>query len=370
MSTKRNEIKKALQAMVDSAVADRMKALNRLPASNTNVEKASPISVVAKMAQDAYLKGAVYSDPKAGQDLKTKAAGVGGTTGAGAELSPDVAADFFIPMLAAKTFMLNSGALVLTGYGDSIAIPALDGLGSGAYLAEGSAGTDQDADTRQVTLESYRFQRSTTIAGKLIRNPVGQALEAVSDGLVRKTMADQEKAWLTGTASTGVAPAGIVNQVASGQSVAATADASNAELVADLIALMGRVHNAEVHKDGTEAFVMNSAVYHQLMARTNDIGQPLFPSLQGANPTLYGTKVYVSSGAGTNIIYGVFSTLAIGLSKGPELEVDQGVSDRKADIFQAWFNVVGDVKLCHSKGFAVITGAQAAYPGVEPVAEE
>src|SRR5690606_19748008 len=224
--------------------------------------------------------------------------------------------------------------------------------------------TDQDVETRNVTLESYRFQRSVPISGKLVRNPQGQALEAVVDGLSRKTMADLERKWLTGTAVPGVAPAGLINQLASGQSVAATANASNAELISDLIALMGRVHNKEVHRDGTEAFVMNDTVFHQLMARTDDIGQPLFPSLQGEEPRLYGRKVYVTSGIGTNILYGVFSTLALGLSKGPEVEVDQGVNDRKADVFQTWKTIVGDCKALHSVGFAVITGAEAAYPAI------
>ena len=354
----RDAVKKALLGFIDQAVGDRMKAAAPAGAVAKTAEK-TPKTVVAELVQKAYTESVVWSDPKAGQALRTKAAT--GSTGAGQELSPGVPADFFVPLLAAKTFLLRTGCMVLTDYGDTLPIPALDSVGTGAYLAEGASGTDQTPVTRNVILGSFRFQRSLPISGKLIRNPLGQALEAVSDGLTRKTMADQEKAWLSNTAVPGTSPAGLIQQLTSGRTVAATAAAENDEIIQDILAAMARVHNTEVHADGTEAFVMSSVTYFNLLARQNGIGTPLFPTLAGPEPTLFGAKVYVTTAIGTSLLYGVFSHLAIGLTKGPELQTGQDLADQKADMVQAWFTVHGDVKVLHGTAFATVSGADAAY---------
>lgn len=346
------KVKAALAGMIDKAVADRVAAI---PA---------PVAPVAK-ATDVTPKSAYAREIHKAYEVMTK--GATGTTGAGAELSPTKAADFFIPVLAEAAVLMKAGASVYSDYGDSVTIPALRGAGTGAWLAEGASGTDQDPVTGQVILNSFRYQKSIPISGKLLRNPIGQALEAVTDGLLRTSAEAVDAHFLSGTASAGVAPGGIISQMASGQSVAvvkAAALSTNDEIIKDLLTAMKRVRGAKITFDGSESWLMSSGIFYALMGKVNASGGYIFPSLHLDNPTLYGAKVIVTENLhATNpaILFGVFSHVVVGISFAPGVQVDQDVAGRKADTVEAWFSVHGDVKLANDKALAAITGATAAY---------
>lgn len=361
MSTKnpKNEVRKALQAMVDSAVADRMKAMPK----TAPVRNAAPLTAKQALGNQiikGYI-GVAKNDPVAG-DFVRKAMTSGGI-GSGAELAPVAFDPNVVQAFVEKSAMARIALNLYENYSSKLEIPKL-GKGTVRWTGEGAdADTDDDISSGSITLEAFSAVARTKVSGALIRQPGSTAPESIGEALIRSLGEDADRKLFQGTGANGQ-PSGLYSLLAAAHKVAASVTApatksTAAEVEADILNAIAKVRsNNELTENAYFVMPPQEALF--LAGLRDAVGNRVYPEMSVKNPYLHGFPVIVTMNAvGCTFVEG--SGLHLGLPFASGLQVMQLGDDAPSDRVTVFARASVDVDVSHDKVGFQITGTATAW---------
>lgn len=254
----------------------------------------------------------------------------GGSTTGSKLVETDLLAEDFITLLRDRMVINALGAQTLTGLQGNIAIPRQTGAGTTYWVAENNAPTEADQTIDQVSLSPKTIAAWTDISRRLLLQSSVDVESMVQNDLATILALGIQSVAIKGGGSN--QPTGILGTSGIG-SVADSGGNGSVLSWADVVALETSIASANADV-GTLAYLTNAKVRGKAKV-TAKIGStyPIFLWADGATP-LNGYAAAVtnavpsngtvgtSSGVCSDLIFGNFADLIIGMWGGLDLMVD------------------------------------------------
>ncbi len=269
---------------------------------------------------------------RAGRHGQQRDLTVGSATAAGNLVATNLLASSFIELLRARMMVASMGATILDGLVGNVAIPSQTAGASTYWVAEGSAVTESELTTGQVTLSPKTVGMFTDYSRRTLLQTTPAIEALVRADLAAGIAVEIDRAALHGSGSSGQ-PTGLAATAGIGSVAGGTNGAAPTYL--NMISLEEQVAiaNADV---GNMGFLTNAKMRAQLrgtqqFASTN--GVPVW----GADNTVLGYRAGVSnnvssaltkgssSGVCSAIFFGNWADLLIGMWGGLDLILDTSV---------------------------------------------
>ena len=242
------------------------------------------------------------SHPNLVRWIKTGVAGGESTTDAwaGNLVTPDnrYAGDF-LEYLRARTIY---DRLPLTEVPAHVTVKGQDGQATGYWVGESHAIPVSKQSFSKVSLTPLKVAGINSVSNELIRDSQPSAERLIRDGLVNALVQRIDQTFLSATAaSSGVSPAGILNDVAAINTAGTTAEALRTDINALYAQFLTDKNAANLH------FVTTPALAKQIGLMRNALGQTEFPGISAMGGTLEGDPLHTgdnvgSDSTGTNLI--------------------------------------------------------------------
>lgn len=217
----------------------------------------------------------------------------------GALVIPEYAAEI-IELLRSKTVVRRAGARVLPMNNGTLTIRKHTAGSSAGYVGESRNIGVTQPETGQIELTSKKLAAIVPISNDLLTFTSGpSADEFVRDDLVLELSVREDRAFLRDDGSQHT-PRGMRYWAAAGN-VTATNGTSTDQIEKDFKELMNALEGADVRMI-SPAWFMNPTRKNGLsILRHATGGNLIFPTLSGANPTLYGFPVFTTTSLPNNL---------------------------------------------------------------------
>jgi HK97 family phage major capsid protein len=257
-------------------------------------------------------------------DFQSRGLTVGTATAGGHTVATNLLASSFIDLLRNYSWVVEAGAVELSGLNGNVAIPRQNGTAQSYWVAENEAVTASQPSFDQVTMSPKTIGAYTDLSRRLILQSSLEIQDLIKRDLVASIGLEIDRAAINGSGSSNE-PLGLLNHAG-----ITTLETGNAALTwTDIVALETKVSEANANF-GAMAFAMTPEIRAQLMQ------VPLFPDVPSDavwdmdSKSLHGMKAFVSnqlpknggSGSGNTIICGNWNDLIIGQWGVLDLQVD------------------------------------------------
>jgi HK97 family phage major capsid protein len=178
----------------------------------------------------------------------------------------------------------------------NITIKGQDGASTAYWVGESKAIPNTNADFSDVTLTPKKVAAVAVVSNELLRDSSPSAEMLVRDSLVEAARQRIDLTFISNSAGTAAAPAGILNNIAATTSAGTDGDA----VANDFKELMYRFTVAK--NSGGEYVVMNPALATGLSLLRNALDQYEFPTISRSGGTIYGMPVIVGDNVNANYV--------------------------------------------------------------------
>lgn len=351
MSDIPESVSKALRQMAaeaaENAVSSRTSATPAAPVVTAKAAKLSPAARIGRNVQKQYANTVGANDPKFTAHAKGM---IQSSDTAGGSLLPDEFSSDYVEVLRDSSVLAKAGCRVYE-YSKSLNIGKM-GATTAEFVAEGAAPTASTVTTASVVLGHKKCAALASASLEMLRNPSVNSAEIIGQDLSAAVVAKADEQLLVGTGA-GANPTGLIAQVVAGNKFSANAVPTVSTIIEELDRAEALVRASKINIDGSASWIMSSATYMALKSLRDSAGWVFRDEL--SQGFLNGYKVLVTEAVtADNVIFGVFSAAALGVSAPLETEMGHNGTDFASGNLSFVSSVGTDIKLRHTNAFAVI----------------
>ena len=302
-----------------------------------------------------FSSSAVVIPASAIRAMATRATTVTGTSGS--TVPVDVYPTIF-EMLRNRSVITKLGATVLDGLSGNVKINTQTAAGTNTVgvLAETAAATSLDPTLNAITLTPHRIAAYTQLSNQLVLQSSPNVEAFAMNNLVKSIMTAFEGLIFSGSASSAIK--GIPNVTGVNVSNVATANAPTWGEVLALVAPLAGV-DFDIQRSG---FALNATVMTTLMSTLKSANNFEFIMSEFFNAdglkSLAGLKAAITNNVGSNIIFGDWESLFVGMWGGVGLIYDPYTQAKNGSV-EVTAEIFADAQLGNPALFSVLSMATA-----------
>ncbi len=217
---------------------------------------------------------------------------------------PGVIAQDFVTYLRDRTILgqFGQGGVPSLRPGvEGVPVDSQSSAASAGWVAEGGAGPVTSWAFGTKKLQAYKLMALCVASNELLRKASGAADVMLRDELAR-AVAEEEDSTFIGTAATsGGAPAGILNGASTQVSDATTGASASAKFEADFAYLVGKMIAAKI-PFASMVILMSTANAFALSRIRDANGNYVYPNIGMSGGNVSGVPVLVSDYVGTSVV--------------------------------------------------------------------
>ena len=289
------------------------------------------------------------------QHIATRATTVTSTSGSTVpvEVYPTI-----FEMYRNRQVLTKLGATVLDGLSGNVKINTQTAAGTNTVgvIAETATATELDPTLNAITLSPHRIATYTQISRQLVMQSTPNVESFAMNNLIKSIMTAFQGAIFTGSASDAIK--GIPNTTSVNTANVATANSPTWEEILSMVAPLAGV-DFDIDKSG---FALNSTVMVKLMSTLKSANNFEFIMSEFFNAdglkSLAGLKAAITNSVGSNIIFGSWESLIIGMWGGVGL-IYNPYSQAKNGSVEVVAEIFADAQLGNPALFTVLSMAKA-----------
>lgn len=302
-----------------------------------------------------FSSSAVVIPASAIRAMATRATTVTGTSGS--TVPVDVYPTIF-EMLRNRSAITKLGATVLDGLSGNVKINTQTAAGTNTVgvLAETATATSLDPTLNAITLTPHRIAAYTQLSNQLVLQSSPNVEAFGMNNLVKSIMTAFEGLIFSGSASSAIK--GIPNVTGVNVSNVATANSPTWEEILALVAPLAGV-DFDIQRSG---FALNATVMTKLMSTLKSANNFEFIMSEFFNEdglkSLAGLKAAITNNVGSNIIFGDWESLFVGMWGGIGLIYDPYTQAKNGSV-EITAEIFADAQLGNPALFSVLSMAKA-----------